>query len=355
MPLAPNNGVHNREMPVILTPQGLDIHINKMGLGARHEDIHQFAGMRPDQQNVLLFMMMLANEHHHDDGKVLDKISKQLENITTLSEGSWQPSSVQLALFRGLIGHWLIQPLSTYEKFHELHYIAAHAAWLHLGLYTHNAPVRITIDKELARQAGQAKSDFRKEIIWSITMKKKNLQEFSRFMVDKYHLPHVPRVVPQSIQATLAFFCDFASSRTGDNTTEGKFWPALEKRLSDAYRAHPGVERRQGSWVQWELDQIAKDETKYGRLITLVQAPQPPPPAGNVVGTGGGDNDNDDDDDAHVQLNSDVTITDLGDMSATIDETCAVFPHPPATLSTAPGGGDLSDIASTTTAFQTRP
>lgn len=114
MPLAPNNGVHNREMPVILTPQGLDIHINKMGLGARHEDIHQFAGvsiifrisalsyltsslqMRPDQQNVLLFMMMLANEHHHDDGKVLDKISKQLENITTLSEGSWQPSSVQL-------------------------------------------------------------------------------------------------------------------------------------------------------------------------------------------------------------------------------------------------------------------
>lgn len=45
-----------------------------------------------------------------------------------------------------------------------------------------------------------------RQIIWSITMKKKNLQEFSRFMVDKYHLPHVPRVVPQSIQATLAFF-----------------------------------------------------------------------------------------------------------------------------------------------------
>ena len=93
--------------------------------------------MRPDQQNVLLFTMMLANEHRHDDGEVLDKISTQLENITRLSEGSWQPSSVQIActlfnypfmqlmvcyqaLFKGLVGHWLIQPLSTYEKFHEL-------------------------------------------------------------------------------------------------------------------------------------------------------------------------------------------------------------------------------------------
>ena len=114
VPLAPMNGTHNREVPAILTPQGLDIHINKMGLSARREDIHQFAGvrilhrvcfvlshcrlvqMRSDQQNVLLFTMMLANECRRDDGEVLDKISTQLENITRLSEGSWQPTSVQI-------------------------------------------------------------------------------------------------------------------------------------------------------------------------------------------------------------------------------------------------------------------
>ncbi|KZT68816.1 hypothetical protein DAEQUDRAFT_766013 [Daedalea quercina L-15889] len=383
-PLATNNNIQNLPS-FLLTPQGLDMHINKLKLGNRREEIHRFASMNLEQQNIVLFTMMLSNEAS-DDGTVLKQIDDRLRHIEQLSEGSWQPSPIQKQLLKGLIGHWLVQPLDTYEKFYELvgGYICVEAAWLKLGLYVNDPTVRITIDNEMRAIAGQMKSDFRKDIVNSITTKKKSLHDFCRFMLEKYHLPRIPREVPQHIKATLAMHRNLASERQAADTTEGKYWPALEQVLTKAYNDHPGEEQGTGSWDSWEKQQIAQDERKYGYPPAAL--PGPNQPIANFRPSASVPNPPEDDDDAHgdmlntanvggittnicttrlathtiftqEELSGDVTVSQLGDVAATIDGTRAVFPQPrvnvagPSVLAGVEGR-DVGDFASTTTAFQ---
>ncbi|KAH9946548.1 hypothetical protein B0H21DRAFT_822613 [Amylocystis lapponica] len=237
----------------MFSPQTVDALANKMGLGARCEDLHAFAVMSMPEMMLHMYALNLAHMEAIEAVKLsLSNIESRLTRHERLLEASWRPSDAQVALLKALIGHFLVKPLETYNRLPSrvASFVYAKAEWLHLGLYLTDPVIRVTVDGFLAAQTTEIKSNFRKQVVNSVsTAHMKSLDQFAIAMVNKYHLPVVPHPIPQDICASLALLRQIAGN-CGASRNERNYWQKLEEELQELERKHGSNNHETAAWKE---------------------------------------------------------------------------------------------------------
>ncbi|KAH9915706.1 hypothetical protein B0H21DRAFT_828127 [Amylocystis lapponica] len=189
---------------------GINALVDKMGISTHREEVHGFAALSLQEMMIQMYASNLAKADAIEAIKTsLVKILMRLEHLEKLNQENWKPSEIQQTLLKGLLGHFLVKPIESYARLYSRvgTFIYRKAEWLHLGLYLTDPIVRVTIDTYLSNQCKEIKSNFRKQIVASVTGNtKKPLELFTRDMVNKYHLPIVPHAIPQDIMAAMRYF-----------------------------------------------------------------------------------------------------------------------------------------------------
>ncbi|KAH9920492.1 hypothetical protein B0H21DRAFT_827285 [Amylocystis lapponica] len=250
-PFANHNGMH-RGSGGMFSPQTVDALANKMGLGARREDLHAFAVMSMPKMMLHIYALNLARMEVIEAVKLsLSNIKSRLTRHERLLEASWRPSDAQVALLKALIGHFLVKLLETYNRLPSrvASFVYAKAEWLHLGLYLTDLVIRVTVDGFLAAQTTEIKSNFCKQVMNSVsTAHMKSLDQFA---------------IAMDIRASLALLRQIAGNRRASRN-ELNYWQQLEEELRELERKHGGNNHETAAWKEWEVSIIAKDNRNYG-------------------------------------------------------------------------------------------
>ncbi|OJT11366.1 hypothetical protein TRAPUB_10988 [Trametes pubescens] len=290
--------------------------IRKLDLGRFQADVYEFSQASTADREVLLFGQVLKLRDDTQMNTLAIKENKEtIADLKNYMSNNWTLSKAQEDLLNGLLGHWLVKPLRTYEKIYLRvgRYVHLRAEWLHLGVYVTDPLARQTVDKHLQVHIGHMKGAFRKEIVKAMD-ENKPLSVLSRAMLQKYHAPVIPNDPPRDTMAVIAFLrlvasqfeagptapntlgdssqaggavtastpssievaardiagsasrgghADRASKRArkgNDNSekTDGKYWNWVEAALDKLYEEH-GEDRTSIAWKQWE-DQIIKED-----------------------------------------------------------------------------------------------
>ncbi|KAI0630938.1 hypothetical protein C8Q77DRAFT_1022876, partial [Trametes polyzona] len=154
---------------------------------------------------LLYCQMLLLEDNMKDVTAALRESTETLNELKTYVSGNWVLTKAQQELLTGLLGHWLVKPLETYEKIYVRvgHYVHLRAEWLHLSVYVTDPLARQTVDKFLRTTIGGMKSTFCKDVIASLK-DQKPLDNFPKAMLKKYHAPIVPATPPHDTLAALA-------------------------------------------------------------------------------------------------------------------------------------------------------
>nr|VWO97024.1 N/A [Ganoderma boninense] len=241
-----------------------------------HKDqVYHFVELPAHDREVVLYAHILKLQSDLSaQSQSFDKFRTQVFELTKYVSGNWVPSKVQEALLSQLIGHWLIKPLSTYDKIYERvkTFVHLRAEWLHLGVYITDPVARFAVDKFLMKVAAEMKGTFRKEIMASIK-ESKPLDAFARGMIEKYHCPVQPKEPPRDILAALVFLRSLAAefkavstqAAPNDTTVATKYWRRVESALTDLYKPQKNGEERATDprWKFWEDTVINADRMKY--------------------------------------------------------------------------------------------
>ncbi|KAI0654158.1 hypothetical protein C8Q70DRAFT_937221 [Cubamyces menziesii] len=229
----------------------------------------------PSCRDILLYCQILKiRTELQAHSNVITDMKAELNSLKAYVVNNWVLSQAQLDHLTGLLGHWLIKPVATYEKLflRVQDFVHIRAEWLHLGVYLIDPLARQTIDKFLQTQMGQLKGTYRKEVISSLKSKKQ-LEDFGRAMLQKYHAPIVPGTPSQSTLAALALLRAVAAGDikmpkgshdeggTG-SSVQDRYWPTVEAELTRLYKIH-GSDRQNDAWKEWEVAIITADNSKY--------------------------------------------------------------------------------------------
>ncbi|KAJ2984764.1 hypothetical protein NUW54_g10387 [Trametes sanguinea] len=245
--------------------------ITRFRLERRRQDIYQFQELNTDAKLTMLFMHVLqVEETQATRSAEHTALTTRLSSIEKLCAQAWQPSKAQVKLMRGLIRHYLVQPLSTYNSIadHAKRYIKTNPEKFRLELYITDPVVRVTVNTHISDLISQLKSTFRKAVFASCKSRT-SLDSFARNMVDNYHLPAIPADVPLSILGTLAMMRRIAEplakktskSRGGDTG----FWRAVEAELDELYST-PGIGKdrdKDPKWIEWAERQVTDDHARF--------------------------------------------------------------------------------------------
>ncbi|KAI0739723.1 hypothetical protein C8Q80DRAFT_1274761 [Daedaleopsis nitida] len=196
-------------------------------------------------------------------------IQQRLNKLEKVCVLAWMPSPAQTKLLRGLIRHYIINPIGSYNDIPQLvqDYLMdiEHARKLRLELYHSDMTVRTTVNDMISDATSDIKSDFRKAIFNSCE-NNVSLKATARNLMDNYYLPVIPDEVPRPILATLALLRKIAAPLVGKKNSRGGdtgFWDDAEDNLEDLYNAN-GKERTTGpKWGEWENSTIAEDMEKF--------------------------------------------------------------------------------------------
>ncbi|KAI0054858.1 hypothetical protein BV25DRAFT_1922306 [Artomyces pyxidatus] len=242
---------------------------------------HQYNELATADKLMLSFIRSIAQSSV--DAAVDRKLATITETLATIKElcqQAWTLTKVQVKLqklLKILVRHYLIKPMRTYSavaKVVSLH-LTTKAPEYRLTLYTTDQTVRQAVDDAVVDHVTNARSTLRKEV-FKATQNKTSLVVFARDIVDAFHAPSIPQIIPQNIMAHIALMRDVAaplakthaqrqaSSTSGQRGGDTGFWTALEDRLEDLY-AKLGKDRTAEAWLQWEVDIIAKDKKLYAR------------------------------------------------------------------------------------------
>ncbi|KAI0353117.1 hypothetical protein OH77DRAFT_1522874 [Trametes cingulata] len=286
--------------------------VRGLQLGRFQAEAYEFSNASESERALLQFGQILKlRDDVETNTLAVQETQQMLVDLKKYVSGNWALSKAQEELLGGLLAHWLVKPLKTYEKIYLRvgRYVHLRAEWLHLGVYVTDPLARQTIDKYLQRVMGQMKGSFRKEIVASIK-ERKPLDIFARTMLQKYHAPVVPLDPPQDTMAALALLRnvaaeiedggrqnavlpgpseataqpeDTAGGETSQAETEKpadrekRYWPTVESRLEKLYKEY-GEDREKAAsgsaWKVWEKTIIDEDKAKYtgsrrrGRALT---------------------------------------------------------------------------------------
>ncbi|KAJ7110947.1 hypothetical protein C8R44DRAFT_742721 [Mycena epipterygia] len=313
------------------------VNIDKMANDARLDTmqrraVHSFAKLDTDDRMTTLFVHTLQNEAKLNTLlTALTDTDKTLSTLRTFMNETWNMTDNQEKLLKGLLRHYLIMPLSSYQNIagHVQSYILKHLASLHLDLYKTDPTVKETVNGFLSAQINNIKSSFRKIVFASVT-KKTGLNSFARKTIETYHLPAVPDNPPQDVLATFALMraiadpliitvADPGRPRGGDTG----FWTKVEDKLEELYSDY-GDDRKSPNWLEWETKVIAADKARYAcgnaadqaHTRTELDLALEPVAPGSAEGSS-----------SHSWHHSeglavrDICIADLGDMAADITTT----------------------------------
>ncbi|KAI0696471.1 hypothetical protein C8T65DRAFT_756259 [Cerioporus squamosus] len=311
----------------------IDLLITQHGQDGLRNFVHMFSMMPTDDKLVHLLLHLLDTDQRvREVVAAQNQIQLRLGRMEQLVRLAWRPTEPQEKLLRAIIRHYLIQPVGSYLDVGPIakDYLRDpnHAKKLRLELYNTDQTVAHTVDEFIKKEVGQLKSALRKAIFNSC---KNNisLAATSRNLVDNYHLPIIPKVVPDSIQATIALLREIAkplavkTNRRGGDTG---FWGDVEERLEKEYNTN-GKDRTTGgeAWLEWEKTMIEADEKLFegstGRRRRGRAAPQTRAELDAAMGEGieGYGNQWDNEDTAVPEGGGDapLTMSSLGNMAET--------------------------------------
>ncbi|KII85796.1 hypothetical protein PLICRDRAFT_296457 [Plicaturopsis crispa FD-325 SS-3] len=212
---------------------------------------------------IYVLVLLQSNQQISAD---LAAVKSSLVRMQNLAESNWKLSKPQQAMLKSIVRHTLIIPRGTYGDIAEAAaaHVKAQAGTINLTQYITDPTVRIVVDGFLVRQVNEFRSNLRKSL-FSAVKDKKPLRKLARELVDAYHLPTVPDIIPNNILATLALMREVAAPLVGQsNVRDTKFWKNLEVALDDLYgKEQNGEDRQSLAWKQWETNIIHKDEETY--------------------------------------------------------------------------------------------
>ncbi|CDO70742.1 hypothetical protein BN946_scf184798.g57 [Trametes cinnabarina] len=249
--------------------------MTRFHLEHRRSDVYRFQELASDAKLSTIFVHILQLEETHAARRTeYIELTKRLANIEKLCAQAWQPSKAQMKLIRGLIRHYLIQPIPNYNgiadqvKILRQRYIKKNPDKFRLQLYNTDPIVQVTVNGHISDLIAQMKSTFRKAV-FTACKNRTSLDSFARNMVDNYHLPAIPAEIPLSILGTLAMMRRVADpltkrpqkSRGGDTG----FWRAVDAELDEIY-AVPGVGKdrdKDPKWIEWAQQQVNNDRARF--------------------------------------------------------------------------------------------
>ncbi|KAJ6589172.1 hypothetical protein B0H19DRAFT_1248728 [Mycena capillaripes] len=200
--------------------------------------------------------------------KKIAGLGSHLEAIGVFCTENWKPSKEQVKLFKLLLRHFIIRPITSYSNLVLIveTYINDHAKCLRLELYKQDPTVKAVIHDLLVAENNAVRSALRKLIFTSIE-EKTSLKTFSKKTINAYHLPAIPATPPQDIMACFALMRDIArplvgkkASRSGDTG----FWAKLEAALDKLFKKN-GNDHSNSKWAEWEREVIEQDNNRYDR------------------------------------------------------------------------------------------
>ncbi|KAJ7813000.1 hypothetical protein B0H14DRAFT_3751525 [Mycena olivaceomarginata] len=237
---------------------------------------HGFSKLCTDDRLAMIFLHLQRTEQQN--GELQNKITalqSHLEAINAFCVVNWKPSETQVKLFKSLLRHYIIRPITSYSTLVAIveSYIHDHAKRLRLELYKHDPTVKSVIHDLLMVENGHVRSAMRKLIFTSVK-EKTPLTTFSKKTIKKYHLPTTPERPPQDIMACLALMREVARplahkkfARGGDSG----FWAKVESELDNLFETNGNI-RGSPAWVQWEQQIIEDDNSRYNRVGTETSA-----------------------------------------------------------------------------------
>ncbi|KAJ6538918.1 hypothetical protein B0H10DRAFT_2245516 [Mycena sp. CBHHK59/15] len=317
------NSLDDHYSPVV----NIDKLANEAHLSSAHRlAAHAFSKLNTEDRIITCYIQGLQNDEKIDSIlSSLDATNKGLATIGTFMNETWALTSNQEKILKALLKHYLIMPHVSYRNItgHVQSYILRHLVTLHLGLYKSDPTVKRVINVFLGQQNNNIKSAFRK-LIFNSVEQKMALKSFGMKILNAYHLPDIPDIVPQATSAAFALMRDVAAPLVAHKTERMKgadtgFWQGLEDALEKLYDAH-GNDRKSSAWLQWENNIIAQDNSRYKRTNAGDQAHTRTEVDNALLGLPMGhlvDIDNNGDADGDAGGAWDVSLADLGNMAAT--------------------------------------
>jgi len=268
-------------------------------------EAHKFSQLRVGEQLTMLYLQNIGKHKSMQDSlSRMDNLGAAIARMEELSQKSWKPSKAQEKLFKQLLRHYIIQPVSSYKQIPELakDYIVKNATTLKLQIYGKNTLVTNTINKILTKECNELKSQFRKAVFQS-TRDRVPLHDFTEHMVATWHMPTIPNPIPHSILATFALHRLIAGPLSRKRYIQGGntgHWREIEIALDKAYDENGTKRGESPAWRAWQDDLIAGDNE-----ICIYSPPDNPEEYPLEVGE---EQDSADD--------GDIDIYQLGDMAA---------------------------------------
>ncbi|KAI0629204.1 hypothetical protein C8Q77DRAFT_1161385 [Trametes polyzona] len=320
-----------------ISVEDIEVMLRAMSLDAERGTVLRFNQMHVNEKLTVLFMHVLRLSHDIKEVALhAVDTDRRLDHIENLSQRAWQPSKAQNKLFRSLVRHFLIKPISSYQTLPEYikNYIVDNAKKLRLGLYLVDKTVKATVNECINDITTQMKSAFRKAVFASCN-NKIPLHSFARNMVDNYHLPAIPADIPVAILGTMALMREIAeplakqpNSKKGDTG----FWSGVQEELDNLYETFKSNDRYSNpEWLRWASDKVKEDARRFpvgrGRFAaaTREELDQALGSSGNpenrdvdILGNGDGASHNGDQDMDEEDMDGDVELSAMGDVAATV-------------------------------------
>ncbi|KAJ6498031.1 hypothetical protein C8R47DRAFT_1112594 [Mycena vitilis] len=316
------NRDHSRRLPA-LTAVSVDELSTDLGLNtSRRKAAHTFSKLSGEDRTMMLYLRLLGSEQQNDEAQ--EQIKAMQDHVAGIGEfcmQNWKPSKEQIKLFKALLKHYIIRPITSYTHLISIveTYIRDHAQRLRLELYKQDSTVKAVVHDVLVSENNSTRSALRK-LVFASVKEKTPLMAFSKKLISGYHLPEIPSTPPPTIMASLALMRKVAQPLFRKTTKRGEdtgFWTNLEGDLDTLFGAN-GNDRSNTKWRQWEKDIIEEDDRRYNRY-TVEGSARTQEEIDAAARSGGGDaapSAADEEDDESALEDRQVNIDGLGDLAA---------------------------------------